>query len=127
METQFLNVDLEIVASENLQLIVEELGEKISVLYNGKNGLGLNFLVLETSESRMSETNPDEVINSFCQLIESLSAESKIILDKCISKKFDIGFESGDSLTTYQTEIKATTIERSAKLGLATTIYPQSE
>lgn len=131
MEIKFLNVDLEFESSEDLQKLIEDFGEKVSVLYHGKNEYGFNFASLETSESAFeifdSGKTADEVINDFCNLIENLSAKSKTIWEKCKSRKFDIGFESGNSSITYQTEIKPNTIERMAKLGLslATTIYPQ--
>lgn len=127
MEIEFLNVDLEIESSEDLQPIIDDFGEDVRVLYHGKNGNGFNFASFETSFGM--NTGANEIISSFCNLIEIFSPESKIIWDKCYSKKFDAGFQSGDFSGSYQTEIRANTIERVAKIGasIVITIYPKSE
>ena len=127
MEARFLNVDLEIDSLEQLQPIIDDFGEDVLVLYHGKNGNGFDFAAFEVSAE--SDRDGDGIISTFCVLIENLSPESKSIWDKCHSKKFDVGFQSGDFPRSYQTEIRADTIERVAQLGasIVITIYPKSE
>ena len=124
-EIHFLNVDLEIESSENLQLLVDDLGEDVLVLFNGKWKNGFNFLAIET----YPDANVDEKISLFCTLIENLSPEAKLIWDNAYSKKFDAGFECGEFPNSYQTEIRADTIKRVAELGasIVVTIYPRRD
>jgi hypothetical protein len=128
MEIKFLNVDLEIESSENLQSIVDDFGEDVSVLHNGEWERGFNLACFEI-RGLIFERDVDGIITSFCNLIENLSPESKLIWGKCHSKRFDAGFESGDFPRSYKTEIRADTIERVAKLGasIAITIYPKHD
>ncbi len=126
MEVRFLNVDLEMESSEDLQLIIDNLGENVSILHHGENGSGFNFVSFEVKPS--GERDIDGTISSFCLFIENLSHEANTIWNRCHSKKFDAGFESGDFPRSYKTEIRADTIERIAKIGasIAITIYPKS-
>jgi hypothetical protein len=123
MKIGFLNVDLVIDSSENLQFLVDELADSISVIFNGEWENGLNRLSI--SLSKPYGKNADEIVSEFCCLIENLSFESKLIWNKCLSKKFDIGFESG-IIERLETEIRAETVERIAKLkaSILVTIYP---
>jgi hypothetical protein len=125
MEIKFLNVDLEIESSQDLQTIIDDLGENVSVLHHGENGSGFNFVSFEVQPS--AERDVDGIISSFCLYIENLSPEAKIIWDKSHSKRFDVGFQSGDFPRSYRTEIRGDTINRVAKLGasIAMTIYPE--
>jgi hypothetical protein len=122
-----LNVDLEIESLENLQPLVDDLGDDVAVLFNGKNGGGYSFVSVELPA--LSDRDIDGLVSSFCHLIENLSPEAKLIWDKCHSKKFDAGFESGSFPRSYRTELRADTIERVAKIGasIVITIYPEGE
>ena len=126
MGTQFLNVDLEIETSEDFQPLIDDLGVNVSVLYNGKREQGVNLACFEVA-CLHSERDADGIISSFCSLIENLSPESRQTWERSRSKKFDIGFESGTSPDTFQTEIRPDTLGRVAKLGAAVvvTIYPK--
>ncbi len=126
MEIRFLNVDLEIEALEDLQPIIDDLGENVSVLHHGNNGSGFNFVSFEVMPS--GERDVDGIISLFCLFIENLSPETKLIWDKSHSKRFDAGFQSGDFPRSYKTEVRADTIERVAKIGasIVITIYPNS-
>ena len=126
MEIKFLNVDLEIESSENLQPIIDDFGEDVSVLHHDENSKGFDFASFEIS---LGDRDADGIISRFCSIIENLSVESKSVWENCHSKRFDVGFESGDFPRSYQTEIRADTIERVARLGasIVLTIYPQNE
>ena len=126
-EIRFLNVDLEIESAENLQPVIDDLGENVSVLHHGDNGSGFNFVSFEVKPS--GERDVDGIILSFCLFIENFSNETKAIWDKCHSKRFDAGFQSGEFPRSYKTEIRADTVERVAKIGasIAITVYPDRE
>lgn len=126
MEIQFLNVDLEIESAENLQPLIDDLGDDVSILYQGENASGFNFVSFEIKSS--GERDVDGVVSSFCSFIENLSTGAKSLWDKCHSKKFDAGFQSGDFPRSYKTEIRADTINRIAEIGasIAITVYPKS-
>ncbi len=124
-EIRFLNVDLEIEASEDLQPLIDDLGEDVSVLHHGDNGSGFNFVSFEVKPSGARDI--DGIIAEFCYFIENLSSDTKMIWDKSHSKKFDAGFQSGDFPRSYKTEIRGDTMQRIAKIGasIVVTIYPE--
>ena len=95
------------------------------ILEETRSTSGDHFLCFELSE--LIEGDANQTISTFCSLIENLSEKSKIIWDKSHSKKFDIGFQSGDSPKNYQTKIRGNTLNRIADLGanIVITIYPQ--
>ncbi len=127
MEIQILNVDLEVESSENLQILIDDLGEDVSVLYHGENGSGYNFVSFEIRSPAVNK-DIDGLVSAFCCLIENLSPEARLIWDRSFTRKLDAGFSSGNSPRSYQTEIRAETIEQAARIGasIAITIYPES-
>ena len=122
-EYSVLNVDLDIESVEDLQIIIAEFGKNVSVSYHDKNEIDNNFAVLSVLHID-SEIN--EILSSFCALIENLSPTARCVWDNCLTRKFDAGFESGNSRNDFKSEINAETIKRVAKLGasIAVTIYP---
>ena len=124
MEVQYLNTDLEIESKSDLSKIVEEFGEDVLVLHHGE----MRGYQHASFEIPGSNAGADEVINSFCTLVEELPKEVREVWDGCCSRVLDIGYESGTSPRNFKTEIRASTIERVAKIGgsLAITIYPLS-
>lgn len=127
MKIQFLNVDLEIESSQDLQPLIDDLGEDVSVLHHGKNGRKFNFVSFELKTA--GKRDVDEIILSFCLFIKNLSPGAKLIWDKCHSKRLDAGFQSGAFPGAYQTEIRADTIAQVAEIGasIVITIYPKSD
>lgn len=124
MEVQYLNTDLEIESEGDLSQIVDEFGKDVLVLHHGEIR-GYQHAYFEIAGSSGS-TNADDIINSFCALVDALSKEAREVWNKCCSKVVDIGYESGTSTPNFQSQIRAATIERVAKIGAAIviTIYP---
>jgi hypothetical protein len=124
MVVKYLNTDLEIESKSDLSRIVEEFGEDVSVLYHGEMR-GYQHASLEIPGST---AGADEVINSFCTLVEQLPKEVREIWDGCCGREFDIGYESGTTPQTFKSEIRASTVQRVAEIGasIAITIYPVS-
>ena len=126
MDIRFLNIDLEVESSEDLQPLIDDLGEDVSVLYQGENGSGFNFVSFEVKPSGAKDV--DGIVASFCLFIENLTPEARQIWDNCHTRKFDAGFQSGSSPRSYQSEIRADTIKRVSEIvaSIVVTIYPQS-
>ena len=123
MGVQYLNTDLEIESKSDLSKIVEELGEDVTVLHHGEMR-GYQHASFEIAGG--SSRDADAIINSFCTLVEGLSKEVREIWDGCVSRVFDVGYESGTSPQSFQSEIRASTIQRVAEIGasIVITIYP---
>jgi hypothetical protein len=123
MEVQYLNTDLEIESKSDLSKIVEEFGEDAFVLHHGE----IRGYQHASFEIPGNSTDADAAINSFCTLIEGVPGEIREIWDGCCSRVFDIGYESGTSPQNFRSEIRASTIQRVAKIGanIVITIYPR--
>jgi hypothetical protein len=123
MEVKYLNTDLEIESNQDLSSMVEELGEDVFVLHNGIIR-GYHFASFEVPGGL--SLGADEAIDYLCNIVENLKPKSREIWDKCVSRVFDIGFESGDSSNNYRVELRQSTIQSVAKINasIAITIYP---
>ena len=124
MVIKYLNTDLEIESKSDVSKIVEEFGEDVSVLYHGE----MRGYQHASFEIPGSTAGADEVINSFCTLVEQLPKEVREIWDGCCARELDIGYESGTTAQNFKSEIRASTIQRVARIGasIAITIYPAS-
>ena len=121
-EIRYLNVDLLVKSRTDLTPIVNEFGEDVIVLTNGKAG----NLFHAYFEIAGSQPGPNEDIEYFCSLIEGLSRKERELWDNSISKIFDVGFESGEVPQSYSADIRPDVIKRLAKCGasIRITIYP---
>ena len=124
MKIQYVTTDFEFESTENLDSIVQELGDSIVTQLNqwvdGKyrvsvsgTGSELNFM-------------PEQTINEFCDAIERLSESSKTLLDRCLERVADIAFESGSEPNHLTYRLPASLINRLSrlKISIAITIYP---
>lgn len=125
MDVSYLNTDLEIESVHDLSRIVEEFGEDVIVLHHGEIR-GYNHALFEMPTG---DIGADELINSFCLLVESLPKEVREIWDGCCSRIFDIGYESGLTPHSFRSEIRASTIQRVAQIGasIVVTVYSVPE
>ena len=124
MAVRYLNTDLDIESKSDLSRIVEEFGDDVIVLHHGE----IRGYQRASFEIAGNSTDADAVMNSFCTLVEELPKEVREIWDGCVSRVFDIGYESGTSPQNFRSEIRASTIERIARIGasIAITIYPET-
>ncbi|HEX6732021.1 MAG TPA: hypothetical protein VF074_18535, partial [Pyrinomonadaceae bacterium] len=97
----------------DLEIESESFGEDVLVLHHGEIR-GYQHAYFEIAGSSRS-TSADDIINSFCELVETLSEEARATWDGCCSRVFDIGFDSGTSIPNFQSEIRAGTIGRLAR------------
>lgn len=122
MTVKYLNTDLEIESKSDLSKLVAEFGDAVIVLHHGE-ARGYQHASFEIGES---SAGADEVINSFCTLVEQLPAVTRETWDGCCSRVLDIGYESGAAPQNFRSEIRAATIRRVAEIGasIVITIYP---
>jgi hypothetical protein len=125
MPTEFLNVDLDLESKKSLDPLIEELGEKIHVVFNGPSEERSHLAALEIYEG--DDDDPDSIINAFCKLLEKMSPKAKAAWENCSMRRFDIGFESGVSGHPLCIDLDPETLERVARLSgsIGVTIYPK--
>lgn len=125
MEVEYLNTDLEIQSSEDLSIIVEEFGKDVHVLFNGQTQKH-NMACFEADYPFLGA---DEAVSHLCLLIENLSPDARKIWDNCVSRIFDLGYQSGDSANCFRTELRTSTVSRVAAIGasIVITVYPTGE
>ena len=124
MDIQYLNTDLVIESKSDLSKIVQEFGDEVIVLYHGE----MRGYQHASFEIGLANAGADEVINSFCALVENLPQDVREIWDRC-SRVLDVGYESGTSPHNFRSEIRAPTIQRVAAIGasIVITIYSLSD
>ncbi len=126
-DVQFANVDLELVSVEDLQVLIDNLVENVDVQHHGRleNKNDFASLSLRNVETGV-DGKPDTPIRAFCSLIEKLPLEPRQIWNNCMERRFDIGFESGNSKKGLNTNLGPETIKRIAGIhgSIAITIYP---
>lgn len=122
--TKYLNVDLDIYSSRDLQPLVSALGNKVDVLFIGKHK---RTYETHLEVGRYPEPkNPNAAIRDFCKLILDFPEEARKIWDFAKIRQFDIGIEAGTEPTTYRFEIAPEIVNQASSLNvqIAVTIYP---
>lgn len=124
-DIRYLNVDLLIKSREDLTPIVQEFGEDVFVLSNGKAG-NFYYAYLEIAGSH---AGPNENIEYFCSLIDGLSNEARKIWDNSFYRIFDIGYASGTSNNSYSSDLREAVLKRisEANASVRITIYPYAQ
>lgn len=121
-DVRFLNVDLEVRARDDLQWLLDEFGEDVVNLHHGQ----VQGYFVATFESGVVHGDPDSLIGYFCTLIRNLPAEARQKWDGLFSKVFDLGYDSGLGPKSWQSDLRAETVEEISRAGasLRITIYP---
>lgn len=91
----FINIDLELCAEEDLYLIAQEWGDQVMILYYGENRAdkhGFELIV----ECSCDVELPEAVLQTFLDLLKTLSPEAQQLLARCHKKVLDIGYDSGN-------------------------------
>lgn len=126
MAAKFLNVDLEIEGPEPLDYLCSEFADLGAYnLHHSKTSGG--FLACFECELAGSENcDPNAIISRFCEMIEQFDEEAIRLWKNSFRRTFDLGYEVDTAKDSFQSDLKANTIQRIAKLGasVALTIYP---
>jgi hypothetical protein len=123
-ELQFLNVDLEVRSSTDLQPLIDDLGEDVVNLHTGR----VHDHYLATFEAIISG-DADHRISYLCGLVDQLDSEARQSWEQASSKVFDIGYEAGVGPKSYESNLRPETIAAVARTGAAirVTVYPPSK
>lgn len=121
-DIRYLNVDMLLKSREDLTPIVDEFGEDVIVLTNDKHG-DFHYAYFEIA---VSHAGPNEDIEYFCSLIESLEGEAQRLWNNSFYRIFDIGYESGTSNNSFSSDLRESAVKRVAAVNasIRITIYP---
>ena len=124
MKIHYITTDLEFESTENLDPIVQELGDAIVPQLN--QWVDKTYRVSLSGTGSELNFGPEQTISEFCGLIERLSESSQSLWHGCMKRVADIGFESGSEPNHLTCHLPAYLISRLEKLKieLAITIYP---
>jgi hypothetical protein len=111
--TEFLNVDLDVYSRSNLEPLAVELGDRVSVLYVGRER-GMRSVHLEIAGQ---PAGADEAIRAFVGLVRKLSRAKKKLWNGAKSREFNIGVQSGNLPRCLEISLEAKTVELVAEVG----------
>jgi hypothetical protein len=127
---QFLNVDLDIRSKSDLQPLVDALGDKMIVLYVGRENRHYKArLELNGShhkrEAAKHEKVPEAIILGFCKLIRNLPLAARKLWDGARTRDFDVGIESGKPRRYYWFELTPNALEAAVEVNakISVTVY----
>ncbi len=128
----FINIDLELTSSDDLQPLADELGESVFVLHCDKMpNLNEFWASLEIGDYDIYQSYDDKnkdiggvdvLLSAFCDLLENLSPQSQSLWKKCKKREFDVGFGCGNTEKSFHTQIRAETLKRVSALGASVLI-----
>jgi hypothetical protein len=141
----FINVDLELASSEDLTPLITELqandrmwAGNLHLFEEGEPKTAVTLVIgwyHKEEDIFQSYNDKDDLVggvnvllSAFCTLLEEASPETRRIWNDCHKKDFDIGFQGGNTVKSFHTQIEAETIQRCAELGatITITVYPHS-
>ena len=122
-QTQFLNIDLDIESSTDVHLIIEEFGDRVSVMRSEEQS-GIHYASFETGKSEINE-----IVEEYVSLVNGLSSKARAIWDNCAKRLFDIGYESGQAPHSFHSRLSEKSIRllSSINASVDVTIYSPSE
>lgn len=123
MKIEYLTTDFECESTENLNALAHELGDALAIQLNQWVD-GVYSVSLSGTSSELFD-QPEKTIHQFCDLVESLSENSRKLWQGCIKRVADIGFKSGNEPGHVTYQLPADLIRRleTLKIGIAVTIY----
>jgi hypothetical protein len=122
---RFANVQFEFESEHVLVPIVDFLGDRVIVHYEGLRE-SENFASVSLSRSEWEDGwDAETIIADFCGLLEAMPEAVRHCWDACSIRVFDIGLESGITGSSLSLSIGPKTLERVVRAGatLAITLY----
>jgi hypothetical protein len=113
-ETHLMNVDLDILARARLEPLVAALGEKVSVLYVGREGRQYGAH-LELADSYKKDA--DKLIRDLTALVRKLPRSALRIWKESHSKVFNIGIQGGLKPHSHELALAVSTLQSVVALG----------
>ena len=129
MPAHFLNADLDIYSDQDLQVLIDEIGERAFLLHGGPYTDELPFMARYEIDRGCDTKTPENLISAFCDLIESLSISARALWDSSSERVIDLGYEVSSSLDRTADRLSADALRRMAvlQIQLAWTFYPSDE
>lgn len=120
-KTRFLNVDLDIYSSSDLQPLVSSLGKKVIVLYVGREKRTYSAHL----ELARITANADSTIRHFCTFIESLPKAALQRWNSARSRDFNIGVQAAPQPNSCRFVLDAETVKAASDVGarIVLTVY----
>jgi hypothetical protein len=132
MPIEFINADLEITSSEDLEPIrafFAQYGHRFSEMYCGSTDPGsyLASFEIHPDEDRDDQT-AEEKIGAFCDSISELHGLAREVWDRATRRVIDLGYLADDLCRPFNDRLSVDTLRRMEALDieLALTIYPQT-
>ncbi len=119
--THFLNVDLDIYSTSNLEPLVAALGEQVYVLYSGRQR--------RTYEAHLElagwPKSADAAIHRFSALIDKLPKGPRKLWDTARTRDFSIGVQAAMQPSSYDMPLARETVEAASELKarIVLTVY----
>jgi hypothetical protein len=125
----FLNADLDIFSDQDLQLLIDEIGDRAVLLHGGPFIDDLPFVARYEIDHDPDTKTPESLILAFCELVEGLSPASRAIWDSARERVIDLGYEVWRSRDRTADRVSSCILSRTAALSidLAWTFYPSDE
>jgi hypothetical protein len=92
-QTEFLNVDLDVVSRVSLEPLVAALGDRVIVLHIGREGRR-HSAHLEAGGSAY-KMDADRRVRRLVALVKSLPAAARALWNKAESREFNVGIQAG--------------------------------
>ncbi len=123
--TYFLNVDLDLYSSCDLQPLVTALGKKVIVLHVGRNKrtYGAHLELVKVTKTA------DSTIRAFCALIEALPKAERAMWNAAKIRDFNIGVQAAAQPLSCEFALAAETAKAASELGarIVFTVYAPEE
>ena len=126
---RYLNTDLDLIAEQDLTLLVQVL--EASGFYSLHAGVGddgkwyATLEINEAADEALHLRQPELTIVAMLDAIEALDASARALWDACMSKTLDIGYQCGDGIGVRNALTNAT-LTRMTALGVDVyiSLYP---
>ncbi|RYD21739.1 MAG: hypothetical protein EOP88_10335 [Verrucomicrobiaceae bacterium] len=131
MPIEFLNADLEITSSEDLEPIRSAFapyGHRFSEMCCVQNGPGSYFARFEIHlDDERDDHDADMKIQAFCDAIAELQGPARQAWDHATRRVIDLGYQSDNHCAPFSDSLSLDALRRmeSLRIELALTIYPQ--
>ncbi len=123
---QYLNTDLDLVASRDLKPLTSALEKRgVRPLNVEQAGDGQWYSILEV-EHEVEPHEPEATIRVMLDAIEAIDGEAEELWAGCSKREFNIGYDCGDEPWAFNDGLTNSTLKRmaSANTSLRITIYP---
>jgi hypothetical protein len=115
-------VDLDIYSKSDLEPLVTALGERVCVLYVGRDR---RTYVTHLELASANPKSADAAIRSFCSLISELPKAQRKLWDTAKTREFNIGVQVALQPYSFEITVSTEAVEAAAKLNarIGFTVY----